>query len=514
MAERSVAVAPLAAPAWRRLSAWSIPHFAARAIVDNLRTALFAAPATYGVSQSAWQEYSWTVPAAIVAAVLIGAVLSYRFFSYRLRGDFVDVRQGVLFRKELNLSFARIQNIDIQQPFYFRPLGLVTLKMDSAGSSRDEVHLAALTRPEAEALRRDIVARKRQLDGDERVVDEAADAAPPAPEDVCCTRSVEDLIVHGLTNNRAWLVVAGVAGLIAQSGLPFGQWLGAVAIDFDRPQAWGLVLFALVLAVAVLAAGASLAVLSAAWAVVVYYGFAIRRAGDRLTVAYGLLTRRDLQLPKSRIQAFMVRQDWLDFLVGRRNVVLEQVTHGPRQAGDDWADVRRKLLIPSLRIAETLPLLDEVFGARRLDDLPFTPLSRRYFRKHAALWSCVYAAALIAPRVALAAPWPYVPVVLVLWALHVALLYARWRRGGLAVDGDVVVARGGAIGVSYDVFPAAKIQELRHVQTPLMRRRGVSTLVFRTAASTTRVPYLDAAFAKAVVDYCAYRVEASDRSWM
>ncbi|HEY8519879.1 MAG TPA: PH domain-containing protein [Gammaproteobacteria bacterium] len=514
MAERSAAVAPPASGAWRRLSAWSIAHFAARAIVENLRAVAFAAPATYGVSQSAWQEHTWAVPAGIAAAVLIAGVLNYFFFFYRLRDDFVEVRRGVLFRKELNLSFARIQNIDIEQPFYFRPLRLVTLKIDSAGSKRDEVHLAALARPDAEALRRDILARKRALGGDERVLDDAASAPPRAADEVCCTRSLKDLVIHGLTNDRGWVAVAGVAGLISQVDLPVSPMLEAVGLEVDRLQVTSLFGMALLVVLLVVAAWASITLLSVAWAVVVYYGFTIRRSGDGLRVAHGLLTRREVQVPRSRIQVFAVKQDWLDYLIGRRNVVLEQVTHGRELEDGDWPGLRKKLVVPSLRIEETPPLLEEVFGVRRLDELPFTPLSKRYFYKHAKIWSCVYAAALVVPRAAVGAPWLYVPVVLVLWALHVALLYARWRRGGLAVDGDVVVTRSGAIGVDYQVFPAIKIQELRHVQSPLMRRNGVSTLVFRTAASRTRVPYLDAAFAKAVVDYCVYQVEATDRSWM
>jgi len=72
----------------------------------------------------------------------------------------------------------------------------------------------------------------------------------------------------------------------------------------------------------------------------------------------------------------------------------------------------------------------------------------------------------------------------------------------------------GAIGVDYRIFPAHKLQDIGYVQTPFMRRHGVGSLVFRTAAATVRVPYLPAAFAAQFVDYCAYEVEASPRPWM
>jgi uncharacterized membrane protein YdbT with pleckstrin-like domain len=51
----------------------------------------------------------------------------------------------------------------------------------------------------------------------------------------------------------------------------------------------------------------------------------------------------------------------------------------------------------------------------------------------------------------------------------------------------IVVARSGMIAVDYHVFAAFKVQEVRHVQSLLMHRHDVSSLVFRTAATTTRV---------------------------
>jgi putative membrane protein len=108
----------------------------------------------------------------------------------------------------------------------------------------------------------------------------------------------------------------------------------------------------------------------------------------------------------------------------------------------------------------------------------------------------------------------YAPIVLVLWPMHVALVYMKWRRAGLAIDGDLVVARGGTIGIEYYVFQAAKLQEVSHVQSVLMRRRRLSSLVFNTASSTVKVRYLNTDFAKAVVDYCVYSAESAENSWM
>ena len=62
------------------------------------------------------------------------------------------MRQGILFKKQTNLPFARIQNVSFEHPFYFKPLDLVTVNMDSPGSASDEVHLSALKLSGAQSI--------------------------------------------------------------------------------------------------------------------------------------------------------------------------------------------------------------------------------------------------------------------------------------------------------------------------------------------------------------------------
>ena len=105
-------------------------------------------------------------------------------------------------------------------------------------------------------------------------------------------------------------------------------------------------------------------------------------------------------------------------------------------------------------------------------------------------------------------------VVLVLWPLHLWRTYLRWKAGGLAIDGDVVIARSGAIGIDYRLFPAEKVQDVAHIQSVLMRRRDLSSLRVNTASTSIHVPYMPTAFVRKVVDYCVFRVESTARSWM
>jgi putative membrane protein len=262
-----------------------------------------------------------------------------------------------------------------------------------------------------------------------------------------------------------------------------------------------------------IAAVGAIALLSVLVSIFTYYGFTMYRTADSLTIRRGLLTKHEIHVKKSRIQTIQLRQDWLDRLLGRYNVILERITHSAGQ-GDPMAAQTRRLLVPSMRARETAIVTDEILPGFRPERLAFSPVNVRWFFKHAAIVSVLY---LVGIGIVLALPDRFdwiIAAALVAWPLHVFRTWLRWKAGGLAVDGDVVIVRSGAIGIDYQLFPADKIQDVTHIQSLLMRRHGLSNLAVNTASTSIRVPYMPTAFVRNVVDYCVFRAESSARSWM
>src|SRR5690606_20432924 len=282
---------------WRRLSPWSIAHFAQRAILQNVQFVVFAAISAYlGTSRirDAGGGPTWIFPLIVVVIVLVSAVITYLFYRYRVVEDAVQVKRGALFKKHLNLPFTRVQDIGIEHPFYFRPLGRVTLKIDSAGSKGEEVNVAALTDAEAQAVRNFILQRRALGRNGAEPHDANVEAISASVDETAavCRRSVRDLVLHGLTNNRSAIAVAAVVGTLVQSGVSPVEVIQRLGIDFDVViGGWSVVRLALLLVLSFIAAVGAIALLSVVVAIVTYYGFTMYRNGDRLTIKRGLLTK-------------------------------------------------------------------------------------------------------------------------------------------------------------------------------------------------------------------------------
>jgi len=112
---------------------------------------------------------SYFVLASLVAGpffffVLIPLYFRYHTMRYRFSDEGVSMRWGILFRKEINLTFARIQDIHLTSNFVERWLGLARIQIQTAsGSAKAEMVIEGVT--EYRALRDFLYSRMRGAKG-------------------------------------------------------------------------------------------------------------------------------------------------------------------------------------------------------------------------------------------------------------------------------------------------------------------------------------------------------------
>jgi len=96
--------------------------------------------------------------------ILVPLYFRYHTMRYRFSDEGVSMRWGVLFRKEINLTFARIQDIHLTSNFVERWLGLARIQIQTAsGSSKAEMTIEGIR--EFGALRDFLYSRMRGARG-------------------------------------------------------------------------------------------------------------------------------------------------------------------------------------------------------------------------------------------------------------------------------------------------------------------------------------------------------------
>ena len=77
--------------------------------------------------------------------------IEYRYFRYRIDGQGIDIRLGVLWRRVISVPRSRVQHIDVAQGPLERRYGLASLSIYTAGTEFARVDLPGL--PYERALR-------------------------------------------------------------------------------------------------------------------------------------------------------------------------------------------------------------------------------------------------------------------------------------------------------------------------------------------------------------------------
>ena len=118
------------------------------------------------------------VPLTLI--LLLPSLFKYRTLRYRFDDEGISMAWGVLFRREINLTYRRIQDIHVTRNIFQRWMGLATVAIQTAsGSSGPEMSIEGILR--YDDLRDFLYSRMRGARG-ETVATPAADENAPADE--------------------------------------------------------------------------------------------------------------------------------------------------------------------------------------------------------------------------------------------------------------------------------------------------------------------------------------------
>lgn len=117
---------------------------------------------------------------------LIALIARYRSLRYQLDAEGISMRWGILFRREVSLSYARIQDIHLSSNVVERWLGLGKIQVQTAsGSAKAEMTVEGV--PDLDGMRDFLYARMRGARGEIEPADPEAEALTTGAGDLTAT---------------------------------------------------------------------------------------------------------------------------------------------------------------------------------------------------------------------------------------------------------------------------------------------------------------------------------------
>ncbi|WP_084515812.1 PH domain-containing protein [Microbacterium luticocti] len=383
-----------------------------------------------------------------VVLVLIGLFyLAWRFHTFRITGDDVEVRQGVLFRSHRRAPLDRVQGVNLTRPMLARLCGMAKLEVVGAGADAN-VKLEYLSTSNAEAVRADIL---RLASGRRLAEAQARDATATPGSRVAAAASV---VTEAMTD-----LVLGAEDPVAEPESVVA--IPVARLMLARVLGGGTLVLLVLVVVAVWGS-----IVGTPWIlftiVPMFLGFgavlvrsvtkslryAIAPTPDGVRITYGLFTTVTEILPPGRIHAVEVSQPLLWRPAGWWAVRVNRMSGRSASSGE------------SDQFAEVLPVGDRADVERVLRLLlPAMPDGQ---------WPLVFEHGILGP----VAGDPYTNTPKRAWPLHPL----SWRRNGFQLSAPALFLRRGVVWRTLGIFPLARLQSMGLTQGPLSRALRVATV--------------------------------------
>lgn len=252
-------------------------------------------PIIFGVVQKGNFLYLLFLLAGIALFLFFWSILSYLRYRYWITGEGLRIEQGVLFHKKRYIPLSRIQGVELEQNMLHRLIGLVKVRIDTAGTGLDNMKgegtLSAVTKEEGELLKELLSPSLEVKEGP--AYDEAASLWS-------WKLSFQRLLIAGATSGNIGVFIAfffTIYNLFDQL-LPWDQWYTEIFTFLAREyHSLAAIFFGLVLLFFISW------IFSILGTILLYAGFTIRKEGEKIIIERGLFSRYTTTLSIRRIQS-------------------------------------------------------------------------------------------------------------------------------------------------------------------------------------------------------------------
>lgn len=464
---------------WQRVSPIAVIYF----LLTNIKHALNFWPALVGMLANeharAWLV-NYGVPVLAIVVVTF-AFLSYWFFRYQFDTEKIQIRSGIFNKKRLTLNFERVQEANLEQAIYFRPFGLWTLRLESAGSSKEEIALPGISEILALEIKQRVLSNREN-------VSELPTVEAESAVDFSLKLSLLDLVRYGLMHNTMIYLVAILAPLLGQNDalwrtianvverLGITQWL------LDYLAVHNAIVGVLVVTTLFMMFFIAIYSLSIGLAVIKYWNYGLSAQGERLQFEAGLFNRVASGFRKHKLQTIIVKQSLLARLLNRYSLEIRQTNERAKPDAP-----LQGFIVPVL----TKNQLNQLLSLLQVDESNWQRTKPIQILWYSLIWGGLLTFALTifaALSGAISLLWVLLPIPLV-----GLMSWKAWysKRFSLSVNGFAI--RRGLLGYSIAYIPHIKVQKLALSQGPLGRINACGTLTVWSGATHESINFVDLA---------------------
>jgi putative membrane protein len=439
----------------------------------------------------------------LLVFLLVRAFLIYKNFQFRVYKEHFVLKQGILKKTNTSIPFHRIQNINFKQNIIQQIIGVFEVSIETAGSSKTEISIKALSLEKATALK-DYIAKNTAVDNEILQKEEIKPLVKIG---------VKELFKVSLTENHLqnlFLFLALVFGLFSQLQQIFDN-LGKTE-DLDGfieentnaiSASVFIVVFSLILLIIIALLTSFVRVF------LIHFNLTAYLKKDAFEINQGLFTKKSIVLKKQKVQNITISTNPLKRLIGIFFITFKQAVSGKlnnkkkekliRIVGckKDQIETIKNSLFEFSEVENSSKKFPDNYYKRRIFMLTFLILISLYafFYIGSSQIEVLYTAILIVPIV-------------------VFLILKKVKKRFYKMSDEMLLVGKGLLETHITYLEIFKVQNIKMQQTIFQKRSNVADIILQTASGKIRIPCVNFDDAVKIYNHTLIKVETSQTAWM
>jgi len=439
---------------------------------------------------------------------LLGSVLTYFRFYFHLEEGAIVIDKGLLRRTHTNIPFERIQTINFKQNILHQIFNVVSVEIDTAGAKKSEMSIDALTKADADALRAQILAEKKQIVAQTATEEENAEAVAvdEEQEELILHLNPIDLLKVGVSQNHLrsmGIIFAFVFTTIDQFTDDWGE---VVTDQVDNYQGFmpenGILAFGIIVIIVLLISF----LFSLVNTVLKYFelSFFIKSSGFKLN--RGLLNREEISINKSKIQTISWSETPVRHMLGLWTLQIEQASSAEAE------QLKSKIKVPGCYIDQVNRVVTTAFPAEFYRDEARHKVSK-LLKYRLLFFLGLFPILLAGTPLWFALQWE--ALYALLWIPMIwGIVHLYHTKRSFEINEELLRNNSGIFGRKHQLSQIHKVQAVKIKQSWYQRRKSLASVQLFTAAGQSTIPFISLDLAMELENYLLYRAESDTREWM
>ncbi|NBJ69477.1 MULTISPECIES: PH domain-containing protein [Clostridia] len=438
-------------------------------------------------------HFSSTATWVEIGRILFFAYLIYKVFSviatwwrttYSVNNSFIEIRQGVFTRKQHQIPFDRIQNVQTNTPFYLRPLNLTALTLETGAEDEDSSFtFTAISKQEAEQIEHVLdYYTKQQAQEPEAIQTSETETASSNTQPVMQDKRIvhfnptkKDVLKASVLSFSYLLLIPVLASLLRNIDEVYDLSETSEKIfDFLRESWFWLSVLIFMFIIITIGFGLVRTYLK-------YGRYEISSDQERIYIRKGVLNEQHFSIRKQNVQAVHIEQSLLKRMLRIAEVKL--ISAG----GVDISGEEINSLYPFLPINRAYNMIEEIlpeFAIKTgMEQLPKKSLVARICQLP-LLW-------IIGTTIIVIFFPKWWPISIILFLLTVASRILDYYFTCYLIHGEVLQVRTGGFFTTTSITTREKIIEFKLEQDLIQKRFGLADMETTNRSKPIHVNSLD-----------------------